>query len=363
MKKILSILLSFVLVFLLLCGCATDSEKTQKVDGETEQTKVEEKDTSDEATKTNTSERAAEIRKMLDNGDEVIIGLSFQGLTDMFTLIQKEYFDEEFAKLGYTTVTAESGGDTALMIEQIENFVTMNAVLIIAFPPDAESVMDVCTKAIEEGVYVLFTGLETKDSGYSISGGSTVDWKELGTNLAKMGLAWVDKTYPDVEDGSIHVGLGKFSYFVQSIPMFESLESTLAGDSRISITYTEDNVISVDQGFNAAENALTADPKIRMLFCFQETGAQGMDQYILSQPVDRSLYAVFTQGTSENSTQVVEDSKSNDSVYRGTIVYGGDENPAASTFRVACSILNGEVDTPCWDILQQASINSFDFSL
>lgn len=359
MKRLISAVLLLALMLALVSGCASKGEKSP-ANTTTPETEAA---TAPDEVKTNTAERAAEIQEMLANGEEVIIGLSFQGLTDMFTLIQKEFFDEEFGKLGYTTVTADSAGDTALMIEQIENFVTMKAALIIAFPPDAESVMDVCTQAVDAGVYVLFTGLETDDAGYSISGGSTVNWRELGANMAKMALAWVDITYPDAEDGSIHAALGKFSYFVQSIPMFESLEATLETDPRMKVTYTEDNVITVDQGFNAAENAFTADPNIRLLFCFQETGAQGMDQYILSQQLDRSLYAVFTQGTSENSAHVVANSKNNDSVYRGTIVYGGDENPAADTFRVACAILNGEVDTPYWSILEQHSINGFGFEL
>jgi len=362
MKKIAVIALAVLILLSLVVLTACDRQKESGTEGDGEGTSGTDEEDED-GEDTHGADAGGNIQSRLDAGEEVLIGLAFQGLSDEFTLIQDQYLKEEFGALGFTVVSTESGSDTALMIQQIENFVTMRAVLIAVWPPDAESVMDVCTRAIDQGVYVVFTGLQTTASGYDISGGSTVSWEDLGTNMARMGLAWADIVYPDVGPGGLHVALGKFSYFSQSLLLFDAMEQTLTADPRIDITYVEDNIITLDQGFNAAENALMADPEIRMFFCFQESGAQGMSQYILSQNVDRSRYAVFTQGTAQNSADVIELSRTDESVYRGTIVYGGDENPAASLFRIACDLLFERASPPHWCILEQHSLNAFGFEV
>ena len=147
--------------------------------------------------------------------------------------------------------------------------------------------------------------------------------------------------------------------------MMDKLEQTLLENSKISVTYTEDNLITVDEGFNGAENAMTYDSNIRVLVSFQEGVAIGLSNYIISQSdLDPSQFGVFAQGTVDTSCEIVDASAANESVYRGVMLYGNpEENPAASSLRVAKALLLDGASAPYWEILQQYSYTSFDYTI
>ena len=145
MKK-LSILLalSLILSFLFVTGCSEEDNRSNE---------EQQDDNTVSTTPVSTTDANVEksIQDRLDAGEEVLIGLCFQGLSDPFTLVQEQFLTAELSAIGFTTMTTESLSDVALQIQQIENFVEMGAVLIIAYPPDAESVKDTVIKAIRLG--------------------------------------------------------------------------------------------------------------------------------------------------------------------------------------------------------------------
>lgn len=335
MKRIIAITLA---LFLLLCmsACGTTKEKT--------------------------------IQERLDAGEEVFIGFAIETVSNPFFLAQAEFLKTEFGKMGVTFEYQASDGDDALMISQIENFITMKADLIMCAPPNQDAVESVLEKAEDAGIPVIIMGQRPK-YGDKLSGGTYNTWFEVGREVAMMASAWIDQRYPDAGPGDIHAANLTYNVVGIFVEQNAGMLAQVAEDPRISITYTQEDLDNINGGFDAAETALTRDSSIRLFLCYQESPAIGASNYILSRPdLDADEFACFAAGIQDMGIDQLELSKTNQSLYRGVIAYGtygaeGVDIPsAAGLFYVTKDVLLGDAPVmPYWSEDDRWALTSFGY--
>lgn len=311
-----------------------------------------------------TEEQLNDVAARLAAGEEVLVGYAVNTLSNPAlkqTIDNVQGFLED---MGCTVSVVACEGDTALMINHIENFIEMQVDLIIVAPIDQDAMQDSLLKAEAAGIPVIFNG-QYPAYADQMSGGGTTDYPELGVQTAKSALAWIDQQYPDAGDGDIHVAVLGFNNTYIFKQIYDNMIATIEADPRITVSYTATEHNSIDSGFNAAAEAMTMDPEIRVFLCYQDSPGIGVANYLMSQSdLNMDEFGVFSGSYSDTSTEMVDD-PSNPTrciLYYG--IYGNDKETIMGydIFFAAREILLGH-QKQCWLIMDMWSHDSFGYNL
>lgn len=355
MKKITALLLALALM-LGLCACNTEEPKDSQSPAPSAPQPAE---------SSAPSEAVKDVAARLEAGEEVLVGYAVNTLANPAlkqTIDNVAGFLEE---LGCTVSIAACEGDTALMISQVENFIEMAVDLIIVAPIDQTAMEDTLLKAEAAGIPVVFNG-QYPAYADQMSGGGATDYPELGTQTAKSALAWLDQNYADAGEGEVHVAVLGFNNTFIFKQIYDSMIATIEADPRVTVTYTGTEHNSIDSGFNAAAEALTMDPEIRVFLCYQDSPGIGVANYLMS---DSSLnmdeFGVFSGSFSDTSAQMVDDpaNPTRSIIYYG--IHGSDAAPIMGydIFYAAREVLLGNVEDSCWILADMWTHDSFGFNL
>ena len=361
MKKMLSILLALSLLFCLfaLMGCESE-EAGEELNEQSSQGTTPPENGED------SGEEEMTMQERLDAGEHPLIGMVVNGLDDSMIKMEAEFLEEELEALGFEFSVQSCEGVNTTAIEQIENFVTMGAIHIIMMPREADPFESVVVSAMEQGVQITFMGLPEPEN-YAPSGGSAVKWSDVGNLTAEMAFAWIDEVYPDAGPGNeVHVAFALFSSTSFFKTMMEDVMELFENDPRTIVAFTKDNVRGIDPSFTFAEEALTADPEIRVFIGWQDNCGIGASNYVMSQPyLDPAEFAAFATGYSADTDAIVEMAKTNESCYRGSTAYGATDvnaNPAQGILDVVKALVFGEKEAPFWNYDTIWTIDSFGFN-
>lgn len=366
MKKYISLALALVMLLSLglLSACSNGAETTPAVS----ETTPSESAAATSETVQATGAAINAVQAKLDAGEKVFIGFAMETVSNPFFLAQADFLKTSFEEMNVNFEYIASEGDNALMISQIENYITMGADLIMCAPPDPSAVKDALLKAEDAGIPVVIMG-NRPDFGDQLSGGTYLTWYDVGYAVGKMASAWIDKVYPDAKEGEIHAADLTYNAVNIFVQQHEGLMAAVKEDPRISITFLKEDLDTLDEGYNAAEAALTTDPDIKLFLSYQESPAVGASNYIIAQPgFDKAKYAAFAAGIQSMGTEQLELSKTDQSIYRGVIAYGtygaeGVEIPsAAGLFYVTRDVLLGTAPVmPYWSEDDRWALTSFGY--
>lgn len=139
-------------------------------------------------------------------GGEHFIGYSCMTFEDAYLVDTGNKLREMCEANGYQYTEMGAEGVASKQVEQIENMVTMGCDIICVCPIDVDALLDVFTKAREQGVRIVFVGdpLETKDA-FDVA--VNVSQYDFGVSAAQAAADWIDASFPDAEDGSIEVAV------------------------------------------------------------------------------------------------------------------------------------------------------------
>lgn len=355
MKKRIALLLSAAL-FVCLCACSGGNTGTSPAPTS---------DPPPAGTPAQPSQTINDVAARLEAGEEVLVGYAVNTLANPAlkqTIDNVAGFLEE---MGCTVSVVACEGDTALMISQVENFIEMMVDLIIVAPIDQDAMEDTLLKAMAAGIPVIFNG-QYPAYADQMSGGGATDYPELGTQTALSALEWIDQTYPDAGEGEIHVALLGFNNTFIFKQIYDAMAATIGADSRITVSYTGTEHNSIDSGFNAAAEALTMDPEIRIFLCYQDNPGIGVANYLMS---DASLsmdeFGVFNGSFSDTSAAMVDDpaNPTRSIIYYG--IYGSDTATIMGydIYFAAREVLLGNNDGPCWILADMWSYDSYGFDM
>jgi len=302
------------------------------------------------------------IQRMLDNGEEVLVGFAVNDLSDWFQTMCTG-IQEDYAALGVNFQYSSYGGNLGEAMTILENYATMGAVQLLVTPPDYETLADFCKQFIDQGIQVVFLQAEPPED-FEMTCVQYGDNWDMGVQMGNMAIHWLDQHYPDAAPGSVKVGciLGL------AVPMLarrtEAYQEMLREDGRCDIVFQSDAVMTYDEAIAAAEAGFTVEPDIKLFMAFEVEGGTAVSNYIASLPnVDLGEYCVITCGDSAAARALIDQAGSNDqSCLRGTVIEVSETGKLWDTWwNSSYKPLFGEVEVPWFNSGVTMCYNSMGF--
>lgn len=270
------------------------------------------------------------IPQKLEAGMEVLVGMSTPTFNNAIAIACHQAFQEMFPALGLTYTGMDCGSDTAVQIQQIENFITMGTACLYVASGDPATLQDVLTAAEQAGTRCMFYGSQPD---YFVSGTCNVDLDKMGYECGAMARAWLDIQYPDAALGSIDAAVFGWYFVNECGRISDGIKLALSEDPRVNIVYSHDDCVGIDAGFTAAEEAMTTSADLKLICSYDMDAAIGAANYFASRPgINIEEYGVFTTNTNSEIEKLLDDSANGIGCFRGSIT--GTIDPVETPYRV-----------------------------
>ena len=363
MKKLLAILLVVVMAVSLFAGCGGNN-----------------------ATSSNPAGSQSQGGGATPSGDEddelELVGFSTVSMSESIYVMEEEALKAIFD--GKATVqTASCDQDSALQIQQIKNFITLGADLIVINPTDIEALCDAIMEAHDAGIKIYINGATTDILSEEYYECCTVSDEYLcGAYVAMIAKNWIEAHADELEaacpgwelsflESSLSDETIKRTRGMQSIlePYLKDWEGNyvdvsgnivdesgkVANPAYSELAAEHYNGVTIEQdeqngGLNVA-NILTTNPNTRVFMAYNSLASTQGGQYIVDNYADEiNSFAFFSSGVMGNEADYMVGSVSatdgvTPSVMRGAVQFGvsaaGGE-VADSVANTAYAILYGE---------------------
>ena len=284
------------------------------------------------------------IPEKMAAGMEVTVAISFYETSEAQNRIIFDGMIEDLEAEGFNVIYADAGGDQLLQVNQLENFIEMEPSLIACFLSDVDTYSSPCEKAKEAGIFFYLQG---SWADYEPSGQEYLDQGVYGEILGNASIAWLDHRYPDAEQGSIHTAFLCTTFTIDNVNCINAIEQVWATDPRINVVYKNENIMQLDEGFSAAEEAFTMDPSIKLVQTITPNAAIGANNYIISNP-DLVLdeIGICMRGDNEQTQMLLEQGATNDGSCFRTKGGAGGNYFWESPMNICMDLLMGVAEEP-----------------
>lgn len=300
----------------------------------------------------------AEIYTRLQEGDirVAFIALNISSNTIKLTA---EGFEKFWTNLGAQSLGIFSAeGNMNTMGAQLENCTTMGVDLCALRGSDLPSLQSYAENAMAEGVKLMVGGeVSVENIGFTPAGMSTGNNYVSGYHNAKVISAYLDKFYPDIGEGEYKIATAELSAAQPTREVAEGFHAGVDEDPRMEIVFTVDAYFTIQEGYQAAEEALIYDPDIRCFFSFDEALSIGMNNYVVG---NSELNAdEFLTCCTSCSQDYIDLYNSGESIIRFILVNGDPNDPASAISICSYMVLLGLVEEPHLEYLGLWTINDF----
>ena len=367
MKKLLAILLTLAMM-VSICACSSSGGSADT--GDTGNTASDTGDKDDSAASGDwESAPYADIAKDSDTvwgekiraGEKPLVGLVRSSINGENDILEYTNFTEVMESYGCEVAVNSFNDDYTLLQQQLENFKTQGGILAMVGAGDYYPVKDTLYDLKDSGITVCLIGWQPTFAN-DMGGGAATDFPGVGATEGKTASAWADVVLPDAGDGEIHYAQMRNDAVQPHIQLGDGCYEWLTeNDSRFTRTYTDDLSVTLDDGFNSAEEALTSDPEIRVFFTNSDSAAVGINNYIMSRAdLDPAEFCVigFSSNTTGEIFSCLEKSYDNEGVVRGVVIGGvytaDDAEDTVSVGSATCGVLaaslimTGQKQAPYW---------------
>ena len=235
----------------------------------------------------------------------------------------KEYFEAN----GYEYVSMSNEANAATQVTDIENMINMGCDAIALFVNDEATITDVCKRAIAEGIKVYPIATWVKDrEAYTFCQGT--DQRKTGVGAAEMAADWIEKTFPDAEDGSIEVVVIGNTQTQESTDRTEGFYEVENFTSKAKVVDMFDVSGAPNSNIKSQEYTdiiVSKYPDCKVVLCYGVDVELGVNEVIMRTPgIDYEHFAAFGVDTSMVAYQLIAESVNNTSILRGTYNLGDD---------------------------------------
>ena len=270
--------------------------------------------------------------------DTMTMGAEFFSALDD---VCKQYFEEN----GYKYISMSYEGNAATQVMDIENMINMGVDSILLFVSDEAAIVDVCKRALAEGikVYPIATWVSDRDA-YTFCEGT--DQRQTGVGAAQIAAEWIDATFPDAEDGSIQVCVIGNTQTVEATDRTEGFYEIENFTSKAKIMEMFDLSGAVDGNIKSQEYTdmiVGKYPDCKVVLAYGVDAELGVNEVIMrTSGIDYSTFGIFGVDTSQVAYELIAASVENGSVLRGTYNLGSDLG--MSMYKLATGQLNDLAD-------------------
>lgn len=310
MKKILAMLLATAMT-ISLAACGSNSNPS------TNSTKAAE----------TTAQGVTEAVETSADGDMSgkKVGFSALMMSSEFFANMSDEMEAYFTANGMEYTAADANASAETQIQNIENFVTMGMDYIILFAVDRASICDAAIKAREQGAFVITIGTTLAvPEAYDVC--INVDQGESGEVEAQAAADWIEKTFPDAEDGTIKVAILETTDSEDAMARSKGLRKITELTSKAVIVETYD-IASTENGAIKAqeytEMLFLKNPDVKVILAYGTDLAGGADEIAGKNTViNKDEFAIFAVDVPEFIRNKVTASVDNSSLVRGTVMLG-----------------------------------------
>lgn len=300
-KKVLSLVLVTAMVCTSLIGCGSKNEDAAGGEGGSEAVK-------------------------LINGEELTqVGFSAPAMDNEFQTNLSSTLEAACEENGVKYIVSEAQQSAAKQAEQIENMVTTGCQAIVVSPVDLDGILDSLKNAKNSGAFIAMIGVVPPSKDY-YDVVVNVEQTDLGSSAAKAAAAWIDKTFPDAEDGSIEVALLTLDNSEEAIKRGEALAKVEEYTSKAKVVDTYDSTGASSIPTKAqeyTEMCLTEHPDVKCIITYSDFMGLPADEVVMrTQGIDPAQFGIFGCDFSSAGAEAIAKSKTNESTYRASGAFG-----------------------------------------
>ena len=277
------------------------------------------------------------------SSESLTFGLAMNDMSNPFIAMVGNGIEEAAKAEGNVAQIADAASNPQSQISQIENFVTMGVDAIFIFAVDPTALVDVVARAHDAGIPVLTAGGSVDGADLVMN----VDQELWGRESASMFTEWANETFGADAAGK-KVFVFKDTSTDQSTLRSNGIESQLKEDGFEPIVVAGDIRTSAD-GRSGIENMWQQNSDAIGLVAYNADAAGGANEFIMGLPnVELDKFAIFSCDTSDEIAAMINLSKDNSSVFRGTVGIGGpivdgEEVPLPDgTYTLLCRLARNE---------------------
>lgn len=307
-----------------------------------------------------------------------LIGVCMQNMSSSIAELESAALTETFEALGYEVQVVSADDSVSNQVQQIQNFILMDAEMLVVLPCEIETLEDTLLEAREAGIKVVISGGTGTISEDAYDAVSADDEYMIGMYVASVAKTWVEE-HMDA-DGDWHVA------FLSST-ISDDAKSCCAGEAQIlepwlkneageyvnlmgevvseaerienpvycemiaeRVTNLADCTTEMDiSGDNRSVVAgvLTDDLNVRVIIAYNSLVSTAGSQYIMdTYPEDeQDEFAFFSGGVMGDEYEyligAVSETSGTKSVFRGACQFGGGD-AAATLANLAYNVMFGE---------------------
>jgi ABC-type sugar transport system substrate-binding protein len=310
-----------------------------------------------------------------DSAGSNLIAVSLPSLDNPLMLNIGESMRAAFRDKNVEVASANSDPNT--QAAQIQNYITMNAEMIVVMPVEASSLVSILKDARSRGIKVVVNGVSMEAGSYDAM--ASVNQYLVGQYCAVMAKEWIDAQYPNAAPGTVEALILTSSLNEDALARTRGLLSvTETYRKNLEGEYVDENnrvVAGADRVLNpvfipqlrvvettdaemfqaaqvAVENALTKNPNIRLIMTYASDGAAGAGQVIMDRgysPEELGKIAVFGCGLIGPEEANLKEASTGGGVFRGAVAFGGADLPGEMAALARRVYLDEPYEADTWD--------------
>ena len=307
-----------------------------------------------------------------------LIGVCMQNMSSSIAELESAALTETFEALGYEVQVVSADDSVSNQVQQIQNFILMDAEMLVVLPCEIETLEDTLLEARETGIKVVISGGTGTISEDAYDAVSADDEYMIGMYVASVAKTWVEE-HMDA-DGDWHVA------FLSST-ISDDAKSRCAGEAQIlepwlkneageyvnlmgevvseaerienpvycemiaeRVTNLADCTTEMDisgDSRSVAAGVLTDDPNVRVIIAYNSLVSTAGSQYIMDTypENEQDEFAFFSGGVMGDEYEyligAVSETSGTKSVFRGACQFGGGD-AAATLANLAYNVMFGE---------------------
>lgn len=268
------------------------------------------------------------------------IGLSMNDMSNPFISYVGSGIEGLAKEAGYEVQIADAASNVQTQISQLENFITMEVDAVFVFATDPVALADVTQRIHDAGIKLVTAGGDLAGADVVMN----VDQYAWGKQTSSLFVDWAKTTFGETK--------GKVIVLKSTSTDSASKRSQGIIDGLTEAGYTpvisETEAIAAADARTVMENMWQQNSDALGAVTYAADGATGVNEFIMGvNTVDKAKFGVFSCDTSDAIKQLINQSKTNESVFRGTVGIGGPTIDGVSvdlpggTFTILDRLVNG----------------------
>ncbi|GAA0793744.1 ABC transporter substrate-binding protein [Faecalicatena orotica] len=284
-KKVLSVLLAAAMVFS-MAGCSSSSEEKDA-------------DTADKG-----KTEAEENGDKSDSG-KIKIGYSPYTMTNEYFSAILDGLQSKCDELGMELIYYDPQNDPTTQSKQIDDMISMGIEALVYIPYDFSGARNVCQTLQDAGVYVVNADAVVSEDDYDVVDAIVASDNE---GLGQLSGEWVAENYPDGANVLI-AHLQTAEACVLNVKGFwDGIKEKASDPSKYKEVQVVEGGGASDVTFDAVTDALQAHDDIDVIYCINDTSAQGAIQAV-EEAGKSDKIAVLGKDAAPIGKQAIKDGK------------------------------------------------------